>query len=73
MSRLASRATARRIVIGRLTEEVRELIRRVFRTGKCLRPAGYGGLSPLPVVTMILLFFVLGLELFGDGISIVAT
>ena len=40
MSRLASRATALRIVIGRLIGEVRELIGRVFRTGECLRAAG---------------------------------
>ncbi|GGY07413.1 hypothetical protein GCM10010384_09810 [Streptomyces djakartensis] len=40
MSRLASRATALRIVTGWLTGEVRELIGRVFRTGKRLRAAG---------------------------------
>ncbi|MER7819041.1 hypothetical protein [Streptomyces sp. NPDC096153] len=40
MSRLASRATALRIVIGRLTGKGRELIEKVFRTGECLRTAG---------------------------------
>ncbi|QIY92920.1 hypothetical protein HEP87_41450 [Streptomyces sp. S1D4-11] len=40
MSRLASRATALRIVIGWLIGEVRELIKRVFRTGECRRAAG---------------------------------
>ena len=40
MSRLASRATALRIVIGCPVEEVRELIGRVCRTGECLRAAG---------------------------------
>ncbi|ANP53331.1 hypothetical protein AVL59_30760 [Streptomyces griseochromogenes] len=41
MSRLASRATALRIVIGWLIGEVRELIGRVFRTGQCLPAAGW--------------------------------
>ncbi|GAA2317348.1 hypothetical protein GCM10010234_74340 [Streptomyces hawaiiensis] len=40
MSRLASRATALRIVTDWLIGEVRELIVRVFRTRKCLRTAG---------------------------------
>jgi len=40
VSRLASRATALRIVIGRLIGEVREPIGRVFRIGECLRAAG---------------------------------
>lgn len=40
MSRLASRATALRIVIDWLIGEVRELIGRVFRTGERLRTAG---------------------------------